>query len=63
MSWPMLMLLRAWIGAKDDAIASRLPLHTSHCAAVSRELPTPFWAPATMTSNPPAARASGGKRR
>ena len=24
-SWPMLMLLRAWIGANDAAIASRLP--------------------------------------
>ena len=29
------MLLRAWIGANDDAIAIRLPAKTSHCAAVS----------------------------
>ena len=41
----MLMLLRAWIGANDDAIASRLPENTSHCAAVSRLEPTPFCAP------------------
>ena len=44
----------------DDATAMRLPLKTSHCAAVSRELPTPFCAPDTMTSKSPFASASGG---
>ncbi len=59
----MLMLLRAWIGANELAIASRLPLNTSACAACSRELPTPFCAPDTMTSKPPAASASDGIKR
>jgi len=54
------MLLRAWIGANDDAIANRLPENTSHCAAVSRLDPTPFCAPATMTSKFPSRSAFGG---
>ena len=36
------MLLPAWIGANDAATAMRMPLKTSHCVAVSRELPTPL---------------------
>jgi hypothetical protein len=63
MSWPMLMLLRAWIGANDDAIASRLPENTSHCAAVSRLEPTPFCAPEAITSKlPPGSAFSGNSR-
>ena len=31
------MLLRAWIGANDAAIAMRMPDHFSACTAVSRE--------------------------
>ena len=54
------MLLRAWIGANDEAIASREPENTSHCAAVSRDEPTPFCAPETMTSKLPVLRASCG---
>ena len=44
-STPRLMLLRAWIGANEAAIAMRMPDHFSHCAAVSRELPTPLRRP------------------
>ena len=54
------MLLRAWIGAKDAAIAIRMPEYASHCAAVSRELPTPLRYPETMTSKPPRSSASCG---
>ncbi|MEZ4368676.1 MAG: hypothetical protein R2939_20735 [Kofleriaceae bacterium] len=58
------MLLRAWIGANDDAIG---PPAAGEHLALRRGLkwlePTPFWAPATMTSKPPAASASGSMRR
>ena len=39
---PWLMLLRAWIGAKDAATARRMPDHFSACTAVSRDEPTPL---------------------
>ena len=44
------MLLRAWMGAKLAAMAMRMPLHFSHCTAVSRLEPTPLRSPLTMTS-------------
>ena len=46
--------------ANELAIASLLPENTSHWAACSRELPTPFCAPATITSKPPSAIAPCG---
>ncbi len=41
-STPWLMLLRAWMGANEAAMAMRMPDHFSACTAVSRELPTPL---------------------
>ena len=58
---PWLMLLRAWIGANDAAMAMRMPLHFSACTAVSRELPTPLRLPETMTSKLPSASAPSAK--
>ena len=42
MSTPWAMLLRAWMGANEAAIAMRMPDHFSACTAVSREEPTPL---------------------
>jgi hypothetical protein len=42
MSTPCETLLRAWIGAKEAAIAMRMPDHFSACTAVSRLEPTPL---------------------
>jgi hypothetical protein len=55
------MLLRAWIGAKDAAIAIRMPDHFSAWTAVSREEPTPLRKPETITSKLPLRRVSSGK--
>jgi hypothetical protein len=41
-STPWAMLLRAWMGANEAAIAMRMPDHFSACTAVSRDDPTPF---------------------
>ena len=62
-STPWLMLLRAWMGAKEAAMAMRMPDHFSACTAVSRELPTPLRKPETMTSKLPSIRASRSNRR
>jgi hypothetical protein len=42
MSTPWAMLLRAWMGAKEAAMAMRIPDHFSAWTAVSREEPTPL---------------------
>ena len=41
-STPWATLLRAWMGAKDAAIAILIPDHFSACTAVSRDEPTPL---------------------
>ena len=63
MSTPWATLLRAWIGAKEAAIAIRIPDHFSACTAVSREEPTPLRYPETITSKPPAMSEPSGNRR
>jgi hypothetical protein len=42
MSTPWATLLRAWMGAKEAAMAMRMPDHFSACTAVSREEPVPL---------------------